>query len=134
MVKLKTRNLRIIKNAIKKHADRFDMSLWCQSGLNECGTLGCVAGFCKAYLATKRFKSYRSDFTGFTSAKKFLGLTDEQAQLLFYSSGSIWAKYHKELGLVESPSLYSIKAKHAVIVLENLASGKWNFEGCGCPE
>lgn len=128
MIKLKTRNVRIIKNLIKEHADRFDMSQWNCSPLNECGTVGCVEGFCKAYIDTKKFKSYSSDFTGYPSARRFLGLTEDQAGRLFYSSNSVWQKYHKELGIGGNPSLADIKASHAVIMLDNLASGKWNFD------
>ena len=128
-IKMKTRNFRIIKNLIKKHAARFDMSQWgkCDLG-NECGTVGCIAGFCKAYVNLKKFKAYEGIYTN-EAAEKFLGLTPNQAAQLFLAS-EVWVKYSKELSLTangRNVMMSDVTPDKAVTMLENLASGKWSF-------
>lgn len=131
--KLKTRNIRIIKNLIKRRADRFDMSTWGGCNFHECGTIGCIAGFCRAYLNEKKFKYYNLHDFSDDLGGQLLGLDERQINSLFLG-GNIWVKYANELGLeidcpygIDQVFMDDITSKMAVTMLENLASGKWSF-------
>lgn len=86
----------------------------------ECGTAGCIAGYTKLFGPQTIYE-----------AGEYLGLNQTQRYQLFFC-GAIWSRYHKELGIMVCPSglgcdYESVQPHHAVMMLRNLASGKWSF-------
>ena len=116
---------------------------------NSCGTVACIAGYSQAIMLADCRKN--KDFDLFDNimsdsvmrnGMEFLGLTLRQAEDLFVC-GDTWQHYQDELGFnsidllnymvkhdVSKPQalLMFAKVEHAIILLEKLVSGEWEFQ------
>lgn len=137
---LKTRNLRRVANFIEKNKSAFHQ--WNFYSRNS-DNIGCVAAFC-VYLIKKNPKLLNSKvYSSVVSrteecANTFLGIGVEQEYSncgLFFARGP-WTKYWKELcegcniNSETDRFMENITADMAILLLRNLASGKWNLEDC----
>lgn len=97
---------------------RFNMALWAAERdgdddvapvrlKHDCGTCGCIGGWTDAIFRTPRSKM------GAESAGRALGLTEDQAQALFFPWGFPW-------GVNDGDDWENIKPAHAVRVLDHL--------------
>lgn len=133
-----------IANLIEANRASFNMVYLGVLHANEahmCGTPGCISGFITAVMEDET--DYRPSYMAPTY--EWLGLTMDQGRSLCLASydghfDSVWKFYHKELELtlVEAfraktqklelcVTIEDITADMAVIMLRNLASGKWSF-------
>lgn len=135
-------------------SERFNINYWISSvdeeiesdelSLNDCGTAGCIAGWAlclrnNGYVAIVDEYGYDSmddtDVDGVLAqnirdeAAKWLGLTEFQADKLFYPDGfSVWSNYRDDYGLeLTNPNgdwVKGIHPKHAADMLYRLLDGE----------
>ena len=93
---MKRKNFERVKAAILANPETLNMSTWgSKDHESPCGTVGCIAGFCDWLLAVDGKTETSFDYSGglrygfafggqvMSNAKRFLGITDAQASLLF---------------------------------------------------
>jgi hypothetical protein len=122
---MNTENMLKVADLIEQYPQQFNMESPRRVDVHTCGTSGCIGGFAGGLLPEKEAESLWLHEIG----EKVFGITEKQANDLFYG-GNIWSKYAEELGLPHHTQLVDmehIKPHHAVTMLRNLASGKWNF-------
>lgn len=122
---MNTENMLKVAYLIEQHPQQFDMMEPRRVDVNTCGTSGCIGGFAMGLVPEEEAKGLWLEEIG----EKVFGITKEQSRNLFYGE-CIWVKYADELGLPHNPwmvNMEHIKHHHAVTMLRNLASGRWNF-------
>ena len=134
-------------------SERFNIEYWFSSvmnematdelDLNDCGTAGCIAGWAlclrnNGYVAAiDDYYEDESDHDDVDAvmlenvrdeAADWLGLTNHQADRLFYPDGfSVWRKYKDDYGLEsfgDSTWVKDIHPKHAADMLYRILNGE----------
>ena len=150
-------NIETLINLIKKHRDHFEMNLFgyltltdeynkpfmcpmnlegtedgvlIPPNLHMCGTSGCIAGFIDSIYQGNATSTDCFPFS--QSRAMFLGLTEDQCDLLFYSS-SLWDDNADKIGIerkyyntgeVRPVALDDITADHAINMLRLIQTGE----------
>lgn len=90
---MNTERLREISDWLKAGAPErggvveFNMAEWSGESESGCGSICCIGGTAQAWYS-------KSDGRGWISSSHFLGLTEEQAEELFFASNSVGNQLH----------------------------------------
>lgn len=122
--------LQQILDAIKASPELFDMRST-ETPNSKTGACGCIGGFGRLFVNNP--KPSHNYYYPLQTVGENIGLTLEESDQLFFAlpKECIWTKYAIELNIPFSEGEYieikEIKAGHAIQMLENLISGKWEF-------